>query len=405
MPRLALIVLAGASLILALSMGVRHAFGLFVSPVMLDLGLSATAISFALAIQNLIRGLAQPLFGMAADRFGPVWVLLAGGLLYGGGLAVMASGDDLLLFNIGAGWLVGLGISATGLPVVLGAVARLVPADRRSGAFGVVTAIGSGGQFVMAPVTQGLIVGLGWSLTTWMLAVSMLLVVPLALVMRTAGAAHERSGAGPVNVEHDAGGVMAAAAEAFGQRAYWLVIMGFFTCGFHVTFIAVHLPGYLESCGMPPALAGWSIGLVGLFNMLGTWVIGHLGDRFPKKYLLSALYTSRALIILGFISLPVTPLSVIIASALLGMTWLATVPVTSGLVATIFGARYLSTLFGIVFLSHQVGAFLGAWLGGYLFDVTGSYMEMWLITAGLAVFSALVHLPVRERPLHAPAAA
>ncbi len=405
MTRLALIVLAGASLILALSMGVRHAFGLFISPVIVDLGFSASAISFALAVQNLIRGLAQPLFGMVADRFGPVWVLLAGGLLYGVGLAVMAEGETLLLFNIGAGWLVGLGISATGIPIVLGAVARLVPAERRSSAFGVVTAIGSGGQFVMAPVTQGLIGGFGWSLTTWVLAAAMMLVVPLALMVRSAGAANDEAGGSPVQAEHDAGGVLAATAEAFRERGYWLVILGFFTCGFHVTFIAVHLPGYLESCGMPPSLAGWAIGLVGLFNMLGTWVVGHLGDRFPKKYLLSALYTSRMLIIIAFVTIPITPVTVIIASAFLGMTWLATVPVTSGLVATIFGARYLSTLFGIVFLSHQVGAFLGAWLGGVLFDMTGSYLEMWYLTAGLAVFSAIVHLPVRERPLHAPATA
>ncbi len=402
LPASVIVVLVAGSVMMAISMGVRHVFGLFVQPVMLELGVSAIAFSFALAIQNLLRGVAQPVFGMIADKVGPMPVLSMGALLYGAGLVVMALGGNLFAMNIGAGWLVGLGCSAAGIPVVLGALARIIPEARRSEAFGVVTTAGSFGQFVLPPVTQALIDGFGWVAAALVLAAVCLVMAPLALAMRATG---QRGAGDEAKLEPVDPGLLAALRQAFGHQGYWLLMLGFFTCGFHVTFIAVHLPAYLASHEMPSALAGWSIGLIGLFNMVGAYVFGRLGGRYLKKYLLSAIYLVRAVVLGLFLMLPVTPASVLVFAAFAGTIWLATVPLTSGLVAVIFGPRYLSTLFGMVFLSHQLGAFLGAWLGGYVFDLTGGFDPVWMFAALLAIFSAVVHLPVAERPIGAATAA
>ncbi|MBI4184812.1 MAG: MFS transporter [Proteobacteria bacterium] len=396
----AAVVIAG-SVVLAISMGVRHVFGLFVRPVMFDLGLGAGALSFALAIQNLLRGVGQPVFGMIADKVGPVPVLVGGALIYAGGLVLMALGGDLFTFNLGAGWLVGLGCSAAGLPIVIGAIGRIVPERRRSEAFGIVTTAGSFGQFALPPLTQGLIDGFGWAVAALALAALCLAMVPLGFLVRVGAGGGGRSG---LRLEEVDPGLAAALREALANRSYWLLILGFFTCGFHVTFIAVHLPAYLAIHGLPSALAGWAIGVVGLFNMVGSYLFGRLGARYLKKYLLSAIYLGRAIALVLFLAIPLTVASALAFAVVAGAIWLATVPLTSGLVALIFGPRYLATLFGMVFLSHQVGAFLGAWLGGYVFDLTGGFEPVWAVAALLALFSAAVHLPVAERPLRAATA-
>ena len=395
MSRTATIALVCGALILTVAMGVRQTFGLFLTPMTLDLGFTRETFALAMAIQNLVWGLAQPVAGMIADRWGSARVLVAGTVAYGIGLVMMSGAATPLDLHLGAGVLIGLAMSATSFAVVLGAVGRLVPEEKRSMALGVASAGGSFGQFIMAPVGQGLIAEQGWAGALVTMVALVVLMAPLALVLRGRPAA-----AAPGTHTQS---LREAVAEATSHKGYWYLTTGFFVCGFQVVFIAVHLPAYLTDIGLSAGLAATALALIGAFNIVGTYLCGALGGRYPKKMLLAGLYLLRALAITVFLLLPKTEVSVLVFAGALGLLWLGTVPLTSGLVAHIFGVRYMATLFGIVFLSHQVGSFLGVWLGGVVFDATGSYDAIWIASIALGLLAAALHLPINERPLR-PAA-
>ena len=387
-----LVVLCGA-LMIALSMGIRQSFGLFLSPLTETLSLGRETFSLAIAWQNLL--LAFPLIGIAADRLGYRRVAIAGGIVYTLGLLAMtrAASPWALYANLGA--LVGLAQGATGYVVVLGALGRIVPAERRGSTFGLVTAAGSFGMFALVPVTQALITNLGWAgAFAWLAAVA----AGMALC------ALGLPGAGPATppAPGPAASREASLAETFrgaaGHSGYWLLVAGFFVCGFHVAFIATHLPSFLRDHDVSRGAAATALALIGLFNMVGSYLFGRLGDRLSKRCLLSLLYFLRAVVIALFLFFPIVDATAIGFGAAIGFLWLATVPLTSGLVAQIFGPRYMATLYGLVFFSHQVGAFLGVWLGGRAYDLTGDYQPVWLAAIALALFAALVHLPIREQP-------
>ncbi|MFZ5508504.1 MAG: MFS transporter [Pseudomonadota bacterium] len=387
----ALLLLVSGSLIVSLSMGIRHTFGLFLQPMTQDLGWTREAFSFAIALQNLVWGAATPLSGWLADRFGAGKVLFGSGLAYTLGLVLMAYSTDPASFSVSAGLLVGLGLSGTTFSVVYGAVGRAVSPQKRAGALALVGAAGSFGQFLMVPMGQGLISGAGWLEALLVFALASAFIAPLA-----AGAA-ERG-------RHDAPGehkqsTAEALREAFGQRSFWLLTLGFFVCGFQVVFVGAHLPSYVLDKGLPANVGMLALALIGLFNIFGTYGFGALGGRFSKKHLLAVIYLARSAAIVAFLLAPLSPASVAVFAAVMGLLWLGTVPLTNGLVAQIFGVRYLAMLSGFVFFSHQVGSFLGVWLGGLLFDKTGSYNVVWIICIGLGAVAALLNLPVDERPL------
>ena len=386
-----LIPLAGAA-ILCLALGIRQTFGLFLPVMTLDLGISRQVFALAIAYQNLLWGFAQPLVGMAADRFGAGRVIGLGCLFYLSGLLLMSQADGMMTLNLGAGLLVGLGMSGTGFAVVLGAVGRLVSAKQRNVALALASAGGSFGQFIMIPLGQGLLSRYGWQTALLLLAILTLLMAPLAIAVRNRGSVVA------IPLESLAASPLAALREAFSHRGYKMLTAGFFVCGFHVVFIAVHLPAYLNDLGFPPELGATALTLIGLTNIIGTYTWGHMGGLFRRKRALSLLYGMRSLILLGFILLPKSEVTVIAFAICIGATWLGTVPLTSGLVAQIFGARYLSTLFGVVFLGHQLGAFLGAWLGGWVFDHTGSYDAVWILACALSVFATVIHLKIDDQP-------
>ncbi|MDP6883209.1 MAG: MFS transporter [Rhodospirillales bacterium] len=396
MKRPASVVILCGALILSVSMGVRQSFGLFLAPMTFDLGIGREAFAFALAVQNLLWGLFQPLTGMIADRFGAGRVVVFGAAVYALGLIHMSGAATIAELNFGAGLLVGLGTAATGFAVVLGAVGRLVPPGRRSLALGVASAGGSFGQFVVAPAGQALITAQGWPGALVTLAVVAALIAPLALAL--AG----RPG-GQSEGEAPALTLAQAIREATGHGGYRYLTLGFFVCGFQVAFIAVHLPAYLGDIGLTGETAALALALIGFFNIVGTFACGALGGIYSKKYLLSLLYLLRALVIAVFLMAPKTETTVLVFAAAIGFLWLGTVPLTSGLVGQIFGVRYLSTLFGIVFFSHQMGSFLGVWLGGYAFDALGSYDPVWMGSIALGLGAALLHLPINEKPLRASA--
>ena len=420
-PQAKLVLVCGA-LLLTLAMGIRQTFGLFLAPMSADLGLGREAFAFAMALQNLLWGVVQPLTGMIADRFGAVPVLLTGTAAYALGLTVMSGATSPWGLYAGGGVLVGLAMSATSFSVVLGVVGRVVAPEKRSMALGVVSAGGSFGQFIMAPVGQQLIAAEGTTGALLSLALLSLLMAPLAVGMaqrRQAGpplaaaAGAIRPGApeqslGRQSLGRQARGTQSLAdalGEAGRHAGFWYLTAGFFVCGFQVVFIAVHLPAYLNDLGMDPALGATALALIGFFNVIGTWSCGALGGRYSKKYLLSGLYITRALIIAVFLIAPKSEAVVVVFAAALGLLWLGTVPLTSGLVAQIFGVRYLSTLFGIVFLSHQLGSFLGVWLGGVVYDSTGSYDSIWIASILLGIIAAVLHLPIADRPLRVEATA
>ena len=389
------VLLCGAAIV-TLSMGIRHGFGLWLTPVTVDRGWSREAFAFALAVQNLAWGVAGPLTGALADRFGAFRVLLAGGALYALGLVVMGLSTSALGFLGGAGLLLGAAQSGTTYAVIYGVIGRNVAADKRSWAMGITAAAGSFGQFLMVPIEGGLIAAFGWQEALFILACAALMILPLAFGLRE-----------PRRVESAAQqqSIGAALREAIGDRSFRLLTAGYFVCGFQVVFIGVHLPSYLKDQGLTPAVATTALALIGLFNVFGTYSAGLLGGKFPKRFLLSAIYALRSLAIVVFILSPLTPTSVYVFASVIGFLWLSTVPLTSGLVAQIYGVRYLSMLGGFVFLSHQIGSFLGVWLGGRLYDVTGNYNLVWWISIGLGLFAAAVNLPVREQPLLRPVAA
>ncbi len=392
-----IIILCGA-LIVGISLGIRHAFGLFLAPMTSDLGFGREAFALALALQNILWGLFQPMAGMLADRFGSARVIVAGSAAYALGLVVMSATTTPLVLSLGAGLLVGFGLAAGGFAVVLGAVGRMVPPARRSLALGIVTAGGSFGQFVMAPLGQAMISSVGWPGALLVMAGFAVLLAPLSFVIRgrAADPLAATAGAPPQTISQ-------AVAEAARHRGYRLLTLGFFVCGFQVTFIGVHLPAYLVDVGLPVGLAALALGLIGFFNIFGAFGFGALGDRYSKKYLLSTLYALRAVVIAAYLVAPKTETTTLLFAAAIGLLWLGTVPLTSGLVAQIFGPRYMATLFGFVFLSHQVGSFLGVWLGGRVFDAFGTYDPIWIAAIVLGLVAALLHLPIAEKPLRAAA--
>jgi len=400
----AVALMCGAA-ILTLTMGIRQTFGLFLTPMSGDLGISREAFAFAIAMQNLLWGVLQPFAGMFADRYGVLRVLFFGAAAYALGLVAMAAGTGLVGLNLGGGLLVGLALSCTSFAVVLGAVGRAVPAERRSAALGIASAGGSFGQFVMAPIGLSLISANGWSTALLILAGFALLMAPLAVVLAratrasseyTAGQSHERdepaASPGPL-------GALGALGEAGRHHGYWYLTIGFGVCGFQVVFIGVHLPAYLADLGMSPGVGATALALIGFFNIIGSWGCGVLGGLHSKKRLLAGLYLLRAMTIAVFLAAPKTETAVLVFAASMGLLWLGTVPLTSGLVGQIFGMRHLGMLFGLVFLSHQVGSFLGVWLGGVVFDATGSYDVIWVASIVLGVIAAALHLPISERSL------
>ncbi|HJN22540.1 MAG TPA: MFS transporter [Rhodospirillales bacterium] len=383
-------VILAAGLISALNMGIRSSFGLFLPPMTDDLGIGYEAFAFSIALQQIFWGLSQPLAGMIADKLGAARVLVAGAAAYTSGLIVMSGATTALDLDLGAGLLIGFGIAATGFPIVLGAVSRLVSAERRSLAFGIATVGGSFGQFVMAPISQGLIDTHGWAGALIGLALLSVLMAPLAMAL--AG----RAGAAGHALRQSLG---EALSEASRHGGYWYLNAGFFVCGFQILFITVHFPAYIIDSGLTAATGAAALALIGFFNIFGTYMCGFLGTRWPKKYLLSSLYFLRSLVIIAFLLLPKSEVSVLVFASAIGLLWLGTIPLTSALVAHIFGVRYLSTLFGIVFFSHQMGSFLGVWMGGYLYDLTGSYDGIWITSILLGLIAAALHLPITEKPL------
>jgi MFS family permease len=386
------VLICGVAIVM-LSMGIRHGFGLWLQPVTIDRGWSRETFSFALAVQNLVWGLFGPIAGGLADRWGAYRVLVLGSLFYAAGLVIMGVATTGAGFMAGAGILMGIAHSGTTYAVVYGVIGRNVAPERRSWAMGVAAAAGSFGQFLMVPVEGGLIAGIGWQNALFVLACTVLVIAPLAFGLR------EPRRAAETVVQQSIG---AAVREAMRYPSFQLLTAGYFVCGFQVVFIGVHMPSYLKDHGLSPDVATIALALIGLFNVVGTYIAGSLGGRLPKTYLLSGIYALRSLAIVVFIVAPLTPWSVYIFASAIGFLWLSTVPLTNGIVASIFGVRYLSMLAGFVFLSHQVGSFLGVWLGGLLYDRTGSYDVVWWIAVALGVFAAVVNLPIRESAIVRP---
>ncbi|MDB6446696.1 MULTISPECIES: MFS transporter [Pseudomonas] len=382
-------VLVGSALILALSLGVRHGFGLFLAPMSAEFGWGREVFAFAIALQNLIWGLAQPFTGALADRFGAARVVLIGGVLYALGLLFMGLSDSAWSLSLSAGLLIGIGLSGTSFSVILGVVGRAVPADKRSMGMGIASAAGSFGQFAMLPGTLGLIGWLGWSAALLALGLLVALIVPLVSMLKDVPAplsSHEQT-------------LSEALREACSHSGFWLLAFGFFVCGFQVVFIGVHLPAYLVDQHLPASVGTTVLALVGLFNIFGTYTAGWLGGRMSKPRLLTGLYLLRAVVIGLFLWLPVTTTTAYLFGMAMGFLWLSTVPLTNGTVATLFGVRNLSMLGGIVFLFHQLGSFLGGWLGGVVYDRTGSYDLIWQVAVLLSLLAAALNWPVRERPV------
>lgn len=392
-----ILVIVSAALVLSAGMGVRQTFGLFVGPFSVEGGVPVALVAFAIGLHNLVWGAAQPFAGAAADRFGCAPVVAFGAATFAAGLALPAAMPSGLMLIVGMGLLVGIGISCTSFAVVLAAVGRVASVETRSMALGLASAGGSLGQVLMLPVAQGTMEMSGLSASLLVLAVLMLAAAPLGIALDRRG-----PGAAPA-ADASAPPLREALAEAGRHRGYRLLTLGFFTCGFQLAFIATHLPGYLYVCQMPAGLAATALAVIGFFNMVGTWACGWLGGRFRQQNVLGWLYLMRGAAIAAFFLLPKTDASVFVFAAVMGLTWLGTVPLTSGLVAKLFGTRHLGTLFGVCFLSHQIGSFLGAWLGGFVFDATGSYSLVWATTAAAGLAAAMLHFPIDDRAVKGPA--
>ena len=389
------IVIACAAFIVTLAMGVRQSFGLFLPQMSIDIGISRSDFGLAMALQNLLFGLVQPFVGALADKHGAGRVVVVGALLYAAGLVGAALATDALGLHISFGLLIGMAQSATTFVVVLGAVGRVVSAEKRSTAFGIVTAGGSLGQFLVVPVASWLLGGVGYEQTLWIMAALVALCGLLAIGV--AGSPAAAGAPGSLAVEEQS--AREALREAAIHRGYWLLNAGFFVCGFHIAFIATHLPSYLDDKGLGIDIGAQVLALVGLFNILGSYVFGRAGDMMRQKYVLSALYTARSAVIALFLFVPLSHASALVFAGAMGFLWLGTIPLVSGLVGRIFGIRHLSMLYGIVFLSHQIGSFFGAWMAGLIFDATGSYDVAWGFAIALGLFAGLVHLPIADGPV------
>ena len=377
-------------LLVFLGLGIRSTFGIFLAPMSIDLGWGREIFALAIAIQNIIWGLGQPVAGMFADRFGTARGLVIGGLFYALGIIGMAYSPSPFMFHVTGGLLVGLGLSGVSFPLVLAALSRIVPEQHRNLTFGICTAMGSIGQFLLVPMGQAFLNSYHWSVVLMLLALLVALVMPLSIFMR--GRPEETI----ISSKQSMG---EALREAANHSGYVYLTLGFFVCGFHITFVATHLPAYITDQGLSAEVGAWSLSVIGLFNVFGAICAGILANKFQKKNLLSAIYLSRGLFMLLFVLTPISETTILILSAGLGLSWLSTVPLTTGIVAQVFGPRFMATLFGFVLFSHQLGAFLGVWLGGKIFDETGSYTMVWWLSIALALFAALVHLPINERPL------
>ncbi|KQT11143.1 MFS transporter [Ramlibacter sp. Leaf400] len=386
------VLICGAAVV-TLSMGIRHGFGLWLQPITQAQGWTRETFAFAIAIQNLAWGVFGVFAGMAADRFGAFRVLIVGAVLYALGLAGMALSPTPLLFALTAGVLIGAAQAGTTYAVIYGVIGRNIDPAQRSWAMGMAAAAGSFGQFLMVPVEGFLISGIGWQQALLALAVLSLLIVPLAAGLREPGF---RGGAAAPRREQTIG---QALREAFKYPSFQLLMAGYFVCGFQVVFIGVHMPSYLKDKGLSPQVASYALALIGLFNIFGTYIAGSLGQKLAKRKILAFIYLGRAVAIALFLWAPLSPMSVYVFSAVMGLLWLSTVPPTNATVAQIFGVAHLSMLGGFVFFSHQVGSFMGVWLGGLLYDRTGSYDIVWYLAIALGVFAALVNLPVREAPI------
>ena len=388
---MAQVLVCGAAIV-TLSMGIRHGFGLWLLPITQAQGWTRETFAFAIAIQNLSWGVCGIFAGMAADKVGAFKVLLAGAVLYALGLAGMALSPTGFLFTLTAGVLIGAAQAGTTYAVIYGIIGRNISADKRSWAMGVAAAAGSFGQFLMVPIESFLINNIGWQQALLVLAGAVLLIMPLALGLREGGFA---GGQTPKRDQT----IVQALREAFKYPSFQLLMAGYFVCGFQVVFIGVHMPSYLKDKGLSPQVAGYALALIGLFNVFGTYAAGTLGQRMPKKNILVFIYFARAVVITIFIAAPLTAASVYIFASVMGLLWLSTVPPTNAAVAQIFGVAHLSMLGGFVFFSHQIGSFLGVWLGGVLYDKTGSYDIVWYITIALGIFAGLINMPVREAPI------
>lgn len=385
---LPLIIVAGC-LIAMMSFGVRASAGLFTLPVTSEFGWSRETWSLAFAVQNLVWGLIQPVAGGFADRHGKAKTLSIGTIIYVLGILLLAYGGSQLTLFLGAGLMMGLGIGIASFAVVMAAFGRAVPAKKRSFVFGIATAASSAGQFVFSPIGQQLINGFGWQNALSIFAVTLLAIIPLSFFLR-----------GKAEHQHDDGRdipLLETLREAFRYRSYNLLVAGFFVCGFHLAFITVHMPAYLVQCGLSPNVGSWALALIGLFNIFGSLAAGYLAARLPKQMLLASIYLSRVVITGLFLLLPVSEWTTYIFAATTGLLWLATVPPTAALVTDFFGPKYMGMLYGLAFLSHQIGSFFGVWLGGVSFDLTGNYNMVWYLGMMIGLLSAALHLPIQEK--------
>ena len=391
--RTPLVVIVCGCAIALLGFGPRSALGFFIQPMGREFSWGRDVFGLALAVQNLLWGLGQPVAGAIADRFGTFRVMFVGALLYAAGLLTMRYAATPLSLDLGAGVLVGFGLSGCSFNLVLSAFSKLLPPERRGIALGAGTAAGSFGQFVFAPFGVALIDNFGWQAALTVFAALMLLIVPLSLALSTPPATAANVPAAQQQ------SFRTALAEAFGHRSYVLLVLGFFTCGFQLAFITVHLPPFLVDRAISVQVGGWVMASIGLFNMMGSLGVGWLQNRLPKRYILSAIYFARALVTIAFISFPITPFTAIAFGAASGLLWLSTVPPTSALVSLMFGTRWFATLYGFAFVSHQIGGFLGVWLGGIVFEKFGSYTPIWWLSVLFGVLSALINLPIVEKPV------
>ena len=393
--RTPLVMIICGCLISMISFGPRSSLGFFLTPLSQANHWDREVFALALAIQNLLWGIGQPVAGAIADRFGAPRVLAAGAACYALGLVIMAHATTATALTLSAGVLIGFGLSGCAFTIIVGALGKLVPANWRSTAFGFGTAAGSFGQFLYSPLAVALMDAYSWQTALTIFAGLMLLILPLSIALSTPRSATANISVAPAAQQS----LRHALAEAFGHRSYVLLVLGFFTCGFQLAFVTVHLPSYLLDRGLSAEVGGWTLATIGLFNIVGSLVSGWLGNRMPKRYILSIIYFSRAIAIAVFILLPPSTVATLIFGAVTGLLWLSTIPPTSGLVAVMFGTRWLAMLFGITFFSHQVGGFLGVWLGGYVFDHYGSYNPIWWLSVMFGVLSAIINLPIVEQPV------